>query len=77
MQSLCNHSCEPNAEVAYGPPENNFTLHLVALKEIAAGEEIEISYLDEELLRKSRNFRRKELRYEGERRQRETERQRH
>ncbi|XP_051894558.1 histone-lysine N-trimethyltransferase SMYD5 isoform X1 [Pristis pectinata] len=44
LQSCCNHSCIPNAETTF--PENNFLLHLTALQDILAGEEICITYLD-------------------------------
>lgn len=45
LQSSCNHSCEPNAEVAF--PFNNSTLVLKALHSIQPGEEIVICYLGE------------------------------
>ncbi|KAJ8262495.1 hypothetical protein GJAV_G00167100 [Gymnothorax javanicus] len=44
LQSSCNHSCVPNAEASF--PQNNFLLHLVALRDIEPGEEICICYLD-------------------------------
>ncbi|XP_067884766.1 histone-lysine N-trimethyltransferase SMYD5 [Heterodontus francisci] len=44
LQSCCNHSCDPNAETSF--PENNFLLHLTALRDIKAGEEVCITYLD-------------------------------
>ncbi|XP_064421011.1 histone-lysine N-trimethyltransferase SMYD5 isoform X2 [Latimeria chalumnae] len=44
LQSCCNHSCIPNAEVSF--PDNNFLLHLTTLIDIQPGEEICISYLD-------------------------------
>merc|ERR1712007_414226 len=43
--SAVNHSCEPNAEVLY---VGSSTLILVARRQIAAGEEICISYIDHE-----------------------------
>ncbi len=46
---------QPNAECAF--PDNNATVHLRALRPIAAGEEVMISYLEPELLRRSRNHR--------------------
>ncbi|CAH3015610.1 unnamed protein product [Porites evermanni] len=45
LQSCCNHSCEPNAEVTF--PFNNSTLVLKALYNIQPGEEIVICYLGE------------------------------
>eukprot|EP00052_Salpingoeca_macrocollata_P011322 m.87129 g.87129 ORF g.87129 m.87129 type:complete len:428 (-) comp18005_c0_seq1:37-1320(-) len=58
--SACNHSCEPNAESRF--LNNDFTLHLTAKCDIVAGQEILISYIDDPLLKKSRNFRQKYLR---------------
>nr|XP_002127168.1 SET and MYND domain-containing protein 5 isoform X1 [Ciona intestinalis] len=45
IQSKCNHSCEPNAEVCF--PNNNHRLAVKACRDIAAGEEITISYLSQ------------------------------
>ncbi|XP_027039733.1 SET and MYND domain-containing protein 5-like isoform X1 [Pocillopora damicornis] len=44
LQSSCNPSCEPNAEVTF--PHNNSTLVLKALHDIKEGEEIVICYLN-------------------------------
>ncbi|CAD5113147.1 DgyrCDS2338 [Dimorphilus gyrociliatus] len=52
LHSCCNHSCTPNAEVQF--PYGNHTLQLVATKDIESGEEIEISYLDDCQLRRSK-----------------------
>jgi hypothetical protein len=60
LHSACNHSCEPNAEVAF---EGDSTLTLRALGDIAEGDEICISYLEPGLLRSSRNTRHAELRF--------------
>jgi len=60
VQSACNHSCSPNAEVTF--QHNNDTLTLVATKDIEAGEEICISYLEECQRGRSRHSRRKQLR---------------
>jgi len=60
LQSACNHSCDPNAEVTF--PQNNNCLALVALRDIAAGEEICISYLEECQRSRSRHSRQKHLR---------------
>lgn len=60
LQSCCNHSCIPNAETSF--PENNFLLHLTALEDIEAGEEICISYLDCCQRERSRHSRNKILR---------------
>uniref|UniRef100_A0A8B9G596 Protein-lysine N-trimethyltransferase SMYD5 n=1 Tax=Amazona collaria TaxID=241587 RepID=A0A8B9G596_9PSIT len=57
---LSNHSCIPNAETSF--PENNFLLHLTALEDIEAGEEICISYLDCCQRERSRHSRNKILR---------------
>ncbi|KAL3863353.1 hypothetical protein ACJMK2_005112 [Sinanodonta woodiana] len=60
LQSACNHSCVPNAEIRF--PHNNCILALVALKDIAPEEEICISYLDECERGRSRHSRQKYLR---------------
>lgn len=59
LQSASNHSCTPNAEATF--LHNNHRLSLMAVKDIEAGEEICISYLDECMLARSRHSRRKEL----------------
>jgi len=59
LQSMINHSCEPNAEIKF--KNNSSTLTLVALKEIKFGEEIYISYLDGCELSRSRHSRQKVL----------------
>lgn len=60
MQSLCNHSCIPNAEVTF--PNNNFVLSIKAVVDIKQGDEIFISYLDECDRDRSRYSRQKLLR---------------
>lgn len=60
LQSKCNHSCSPNAEVTF--PYNNSTLVLVALADIEPNEEICICYLDECQRDRSRHSRQKILR---------------
>ncbi|KAK1789306.1 hypothetical protein P4O66_015234 [Electrophorus voltai] len=60
LQSSCNHSCVPNAEASF--PDNNFLLHLSALRDIVPGEEICISYLDCCQRDRSRHSRHKILR---------------
>ncbi|XP_063963551.1 histone-lysine N-trimethyltransferase SMYD5-like [Lytechinus pictus] len=60
LQSCCNHSCEPNAEINF--LHNNSTLSLTALTDISEGEEVLISYLDECSRERSRHSRQKELR---------------
>ncbi|XP_032891637.1 SET and MYND domain-containing protein 5 [Amblyraja radiata] len=60
LQSCCNHSCVPNAESSF--PENNFLLHLTALQDIEAGEEICITYLDCCQRERSRHSRHRALR---------------
>ncbi|ETN67879.1 SET and MYND domain-containing protein 5 [Anopheles darlingi] len=60
MQSKINHSCTPNAEIVF--PKSNHVLALRALRDLAAGEEICISYLDECNLQRSRHSRQKNLR---------------
>ncbi|KAL3276495.1 hypothetical protein HHI36_011875 [Cryptolaemus montrouzieri] len=59
LQSAANHSCSPNAQATY--LHNNFKVSLVALRDIAEGEEIYISYLDDCTLERSRHSRRKVL----------------
>ena len=44
MHSAANHSCDPNAVVEF--PFNNFELVINATKDISAGEEVFICYLD-------------------------------
>lgn len=60
LQSSCNHSCEPNAEVTF--PYNNSTLVLKALHTIQRGEEIVICYLEECHRERSRHTRQRLLR---------------
>eukprot|EP00057_Strongylocentrotus_purpuratus_P011350 XP_011665824.1 PREDICTED: SET and MYND domain-containing protein 5 isoform X1 [Strongylocentrotus purpuratus] len=60
LQSCCNHSCVPNAEISF--LHNNSTLSLVALTDITEGQEVLISYLDECCKERSRHSRQKELR---------------
>lgn len=43
--SLFNHSCEPNLDVCF--PDNDGRLVLTAARDIAAGEQLTISYIDE------------------------------
>lgn len=59
LQSTCNHNCLPNAEPTY--LHNNSRLCLIALRDIQAGEEICISYLDECDRDRSRHSRQKLL----------------
>lgn len=59
QQSKINHSCQPNCEIVF--PHSNHVLQVVALRDIAAGEEVTISYLDECMLTSSRHSRQKEL----------------
>uniref|UniRef100_A0A6I8PF93 Protein-lysine N-trimethyltransferase SMYD5 n=2 Tax=Ornithorhynchus anatinus TaxID=9258 RepID=A0A6I8PF93_ORNAN len=60
LQSCCNHSCVPNAEASF--PDDDSLLHLTALEDIGAGEEICISYLDRCQRGRSRHSRRRILR---------------
>ena len=60
LQSSCNHSCEPNAQVSF--PCNTYDLCLKALKHIKKNEEISISYLQNCELGRSRHSRQKTLR---------------
>ncbi|XP_046571271.1 histone-lysine N-trimethyltransferase SMYD5-like [Haliotis rubra] len=60
LQSTCNHSCVPNAEITF--PHNNHTLVLVALEAIEPEQEICISYLSECSLDRSRHSRQRILR---------------
>ena len=59
LHSAANHSCEPNAVVEF--PFNNHELVLNATKEIGAGEEVFICYLDDCDRDRSRHSRRKIL----------------
>jgi len=59
LQSVCNHSCEPNAKIEF--PFNNAVVALVATRKIEQGEEVTISYLDECQLSRSRHSRRRAL----------------
>lgn len=59
QQSKINHSCQPNCEIVF--PQSNHVLQVVALRDIAAGEEVTISYLDECMLSRSRHSRQKVL----------------
>lgn len=60
LQSACNHSCVPNAEINF--LHGNHALTLTALRDIEAEEEICISYLDECDVDRSRHSRQKLLR---------------
>ncbi|XP_029851001.2 SET and MYND domain-containing protein 5 [Ixodes scapularis] len=60
LQSLCAHSCCPNAEARF--LHNDHTLSLVALRDIRPGEEVTVSYIDECSLSRSRHSRIKMLR---------------
>lgn len=60
LQSTCNHSCDPNAATSF--PYSNFQLVVSAVKDIAPGEEICLSYLDDCALARSRHSRNKVLR---------------
>ena len=60
LQSACNHSCTPNAMPGF--PCDNFDLVMSATQDIAAGEQICVSYLDECALERSRHSRNKILR---------------
>jgi hypothetical protein len=60
LQSACNHSCLPSAEINF--LHGDHTLTLRALRDIESGEEICISYLDECNIDRSRHSRQKMLR---------------
>ncbi|KAL8621023.1 hypothetical protein ACOMHN_043514 [Nucella lapillus] len=60
LQSSCNHSCAPNAEVSFEGGDH--TLTVTALRDIQPEEEIFISYLDECAIDRSRHSRQKILR---------------
>lgn len=59
LQSACNHSCEPNVKAHF--LKNNFTLSMLAVRDINAGEEILVSYLDDCTVSRSRHTRQKIL----------------
>jgi SET and MYND domain-containing protein len=44
LASMFNHSCEPNMHVSF--PHNDSTAVFTAARDIAAGEQLFISYLD-------------------------------
>ena len=58
-QAMLNHSCRPNAEIAF--PFNNATLAVNATSAIEPGEQIFISYLDPCVLERSRHSRNRVL----------------
>lgn len=60
LQSVFNHSCEPNAEVQF--PHNDNTLVVKAKHDIQPGEEIFNCYLDECIQSRSRHTRIKFIR---------------
>jgi len=60
LQSSCNHSCKPNAMPGF--PYDNSHLVMSATQDIAVGQQIFVSYLDECALERSRHSRRKVLR---------------
>lgn len=60
LQSACNHSCLPNAEITF--PHNNHCLVLEATEDIKMGEEICICYLSGCDISRSRHSRQKILR---------------
>ncbi|XP_039257819.2 protein-lysine N-trimethyltransferase SMYD5-like [Styela clava] len=59
LQSSCNHSCDPNAEIAFEHSDHKLTLR--AMKPIPSGSEIFISYLGDCDLSRSRHLRQKLL----------------
>jgi len=59
LQSKCNHSCQPNAEVAF--ENGDHKLQLKAIRDIQAGDEICISYIACCELDRSRHSRQKLL----------------
>ena len=60
LQSAINHSCRPNAEVAY--PYNSHRCVVNTLRRVEPGEQVLISYLDPHDSARSRHSRRKILR---------------
>lgn len=59
LQSTCNHSCNPNVKAHF--KNNNFILSMLATRDIKAGEEVLVSYLDDCTLARSRHTRQKIL----------------
>eukprot|EP00438_Fugacium_kawagutii_P001791 Skav235970 [mRNA] locus=scaffold592:172045:176360:- [translate_table: standard] len=57
--ACANHSCKPNAAIRINTNEE---LRFIALRSVAKGEEVCISYIGDELLLKPSNLRRKALR---------------
>ena len=52
IPSLCNHSCDPNVDVGFEDGSSRMTLR--ARREIEAGEELSITYVDAGLPRETR-----------------------
>eukprot|EP00887_Chlorella_sp_A99_P004171 scaffold23.g4171.t1 len=52
LASMLNHSCEPNLDVGF--PQNNAALALTAAHDVAAGEQLTISYIDATAPREAR-----------------------
>ncbi|KAL4420876.1 hypothetical protein ABPG77_002835 [Micractinium sp. CCAP 211/92] len=48
LHSCCNHSCAPNAEAFKRDQDDNGCAVILALRDIAPGEEVTLSYIDEE-----------------------------
>lgn len=48
LHSCCNHSCVPNAEAFKRDEDDDGSAVILALRDIAAGEEVMLSYIDEE-----------------------------
>ena len=44
VPSMLNHSCDPNVDVQF--PRNDSTMHLQARRDVAAGEQLSITYID-------------------------------
>lgn len=44
LASMLNHSCQPSLDVTF--PRNDATLALVAARDVAAGEQLTVSYID-------------------------------
>merc|ERR1739838_1280034 len=47
LLATVNHSCEPNAKVSFAAGASGVSASLVALRPIAAGEEVVHAYIDE------------------------------
>ena len=48
--ALVNHSCTPNVDLAMAIPDDEYNVKLEAIKDISRGEEISVSYLNDDFI---------------------------